>query len=409
LEAKSEAKKADQIKEARRMAADRLKPHPFTEDEKKRLETLKEAKMARVEGGTFPRKVKPEGFNKNDRAIGSTGKSGSRGISPLTAIAALVITVFIALYSDPLGVRQYVEEPVLFHEGSTWSSFLRDHILRDVLTVFFLFFYAALDWAIMSLTLLYAFDHIEMGQKSGRKSRKLFFKTARMGCAILAGLIVAWSIGGPVFYAAGQAVVSRAALFLGMDTVTLPFSSVSWRKGALETARFIISHGTVFFLSCLVLANFIFPAKKRPKKTSVRSSLTTLVQMDTFSDAGASPRDSEVSDIRRASSSIRSGEGSEQSGEGSTESSALVVKRKPFSLRNLNIKPAVIHEGDEGAEGEAQASDFMSMSQGRSDEALLVKRKRRRFHFRKTSKTKIRDAQGSREYESYSSYSVLSE
>eukprot|EP00978_Attheya_sp_CCMP212_P038000 scaffold184061_cov48-Attheya_sp.AAC.2 len=394
LEAKSDAKKADQIKEARKMAADRLKPLPFTEDEKKRLETLKEAKMSRVEGGKFPRKVKPEGVNKNDRATGSTGKSGSRGCSLLTAIAALVIAVFIALYSDPLGVRQYVEEPVLFQEGSTWSSFLRDHMLRDALTVSFLFFYAALDWAIMSLTLLYAFDHIEMGQKSGRKSRKLFFKTARIGCAILAGLIVAWSIGGPVFYAAGRAVVSRAASFLGMDTVALPFSSVSWRKGALETARFIISNGTVFFLSCLVSANFIFPAKKRPKQTSVRSSLTTLVQMDTFNDAGASAKDS--------------GEGSEQSGEGSTVSSAPVVKRRPFSsLRNLNIKPAVIHEGDEGAEGEAQASDFMSISQGRSDEAPLVKRKRnRRFHFRKTSKTKIRDDHGSMQYESYSSYSL---
>jgi hypothetical protein len=153
-------------------------------------------------------------------------------------------TVFIALYSDPLGVRQYVEEPVLFQEGSTWSSFLRDHMLRDALTVGFLFFYAALDWAIMSLTLLYAFDHIEMGQKSGRKSRKLFFKTARIGCAILAGLVVAWSIGGPVLYAAGRAVVSRAAFFLGMDTV-------SCRKGALETARFIIYPTTQYSL-CLV-------------------------------------------------------------------------------------------------------------------------------------------------------------
>mmetsp|Transcript_25899 Transcript_25899/g.46923 ORF Transcript_25899/g.46923 Transcript_25899/m.46923 type:complete len:973 (-) Transcript_25899:202-3120(-) len=395
VEAKSEAKKADQIKEARKMAADRLKPLPFTEDEKKRLETLKEAKMSRVEGGKFPRKVKPEGVNKNDRATGGTGKSGSCEFSSnLTAIAALVIAIFIALYSDPLGVRQYVEESVIFQEGSTWSSFLRDHMLRDALTVGFLFFYAALDWAIMSLTLLYAFDHIEMGQKSGRKSRKLFFKTARIGCAILAGLVVAWSIGGPVLYAAGRAVVSRAAFFLGMDTVTSPLSSVSWRKGALETARFIISNGTVFFLSCLVLANFIFPAKKRPKQTSVRSSLTTLVQMDTSSDAGASARDS--------------GEGSEQSE--STVSSPHVVKRRPFSsLRNLNIKPAVIHEGDEGAEVEAQASDFMSISQGRSDEAPLVKRKGRRFHFRKISKAKIRDDQGSRQYESYSSYSLSSE
>eukprot|EP00978_Attheya_sp_CCMP212_P025058 scaffold79867_cov54-Attheya_sp.AAC.1 len=68
--------------------------------------------------------------------------------------------------------------------------------------------------------------------------------------------------------------------------------------------------------------------------------------MDTFSDAGASQ-------------------------EGSTASSAPVVKRRTFSLRKLNIKPAVIHEGDEGAEGGAQASNCMSISQGRSDEAPL--------------------------------------
>eukprot|EP00978_Attheya_sp_CCMP212_P025059 scaffold79867_cov54-Attheya_sp.AAC.2 len=64
--------------------------------------------------------------------------------------------------------------------------------------------------------------------KSGRKSRKLFSKL--LGCRLRDTcwtiIVVAWSIGGPLFYAAGRAVVSRAAFFLGMDTVTLPFSSV---------------------------------------------------------------------------------------------------------------------------------------------------------------------------------------
>ncbi len=189
IEEKTKKRKEAKVAEARQRAADRLKPKDFSTDQNARLEELKQAKARRVE---MQEKTRP-----TVRSVGSSSTNTpetvakkasvqSRGQSSrLVTIFALVTVLFALLYSHSV-----VDPGLSFTSNDQrWAS-----LGQGLSTVAYIGVCALIHFYLSEVVLVYAFDSLELGVKSGFEARKYYSDNIRVAVAVVSAGIVLLSI-----------------------------------------------------------------------------------------------------------------------------------------------------------------------------------------------------------------------
>lgn len=184
LEQKTEARKARKIELARQRAANRLKPKAFNEVDIVRLEELKKFKESRMNTTKNNTHVTTASPSRGIVPIGMLHKHGRN--TQILMICSLTVIMFAILYAD---------EFIGFHPilASTHHSWLTS-ILFDIGTLGYLIVCAVTHFVLCDVALVYAFDALEIGMKTGRDTKKFYDGTIRVLVAVASGGFIAIAI-----------------------------------------------------------------------------------------------------------------------------------------------------------------------------------------------------------------------
>lgn len=249
-EERARKKKEGKVNEARNRAAARLKPKEFSDDQSVRLEELKLAK-ARRGGGAPLQEVQLS----TARSVGSAPtialthstvpaekvavQSHSQTFR-LVGIVALVVALFAVLYSHA------------FVDASMSSSPLG----QSLVTIAYVAASAFIHFYLSEVVMVYAFDSMELGGKTGFEARKYYNENVRM-------VVAAVSIGIVVLS------ISKALMDVGMRTAVWGLVRLSrWIQPQLRAISIDVANQTF---------NMIPSVVKTTGSTVVGPSLQVLV------------------------------------------------------------------------------------------------------------------------------------
>lgn len=190
-EIRVQQRKNEEIADARRKAAARLVPKSFRASQKTRLNELKEAKNRRVDvvGPTM-------GITDSDtyQEILSISQRFSRRLhrhGPPTrfiVMSFLVSILFLMLHPEPY--LHYVNFSERDFNRTAWFVLS----LQDVGVVAYIFACAVPFFLVCDVALVYVFDTLELGSKTGRQIKRFYSDNVRFAVAIGSFGVVAASI-----------------------------------------------------------------------------------------------------------------------------------------------------------------------------------------------------------------------
>lgn len=223
VEQKTQQRKAEYIAQFRQRAAERLAPHEFEATANSRLAQLYQAKArhSNVSHAQCPKtQTAPSMFFDQLKAHGPYTR--------VIVLSSLVLFLFLALNPQHLVHSLSIS----FDPEGPWHTL----ILREVGMIVYLFFCAMLHWFVCCVALVYAFDTLEVGSKSGKGIRDFYSENVvngvllcSLGIIAVSGLmassvwinVIPWSIMRVVNWSSGQidAVFSGAARALPPTSV----------------------------------------------------------------------------------------------------------------------------------------------------------------------------------------------
>jgi len=184
MEEKVELKKARKIAVARLRAASRLKPKELSEEQKTRLKELKEAKARRSHNNGVLGGAKP----KVEQIESSSSLHGHGRGKRFLITTAMCCVLAITLYPDFLLCD--LDKTTMAYEQSWFIN-----IFLDTGSLFYLCVCSIVHFAVCHVSMLYTFYALDLGMKTGRKSKNYYDESVRMAVATMSGSIVAFSVG----------------------------------------------------------------------------------------------------------------------------------------------------------------------------------------------------------------------
>lgn len=189
VEARTQKEKAKKIAEGRQRAADRLRPKSISEDNQERLQQLRQAKARRLraEGTTLPRSIPVDKSTVEESGSRFMDRIHSHGRQTRFLVTSLLVSVLlVALYSDTL----LGAETLLRVHGQDIVT----NLLLDFGTVVYMGIAAAMHFVMCYVSLVYAYDALDLGSKSGKRSKEYYGATIGFVVAATSASIVTLSI-----------------------------------------------------------------------------------------------------------------------------------------------------------------------------------------------------------------------
>jgi hypothetical protein len=186
---KAEREKADEIAAIRRKMAEEMKPKEIPTHKLERLAELKKAKARR--GGhrrVAPNSANPDtgfGIRRSSEQFSKELESYNT-VTRFFVVLSLVVLLFTMLHPEPL--LKYL--PVELLPSVPWKVIL----FKDTCAFFYILLCAVPHFLLCDVSLIYAFDSLELGSKTGRQVRKFYSDKVRLGVAAGSLGIVALSI-----------------------------------------------------------------------------------------------------------------------------------------------------------------------------------------------------------------------
>ena len=186
VEQKTAARKARKLEASRQRAAHRLKPKAFNDADKARLIELKKFKEQRANASNTQRDTSLTETSQQPVSVASNSSVLDSALlselhkhdrkTQITIICSLAAIMFALLYADILlGVRSTLAS----NNHSLYIS-----IAMDIGTLVYLVACGSIHFTFCDVALVYAFDALEIGMKTGRHTKKFYDGTVRMVVAI---------------------------------------------------------------------------------------------------------------------------------------------------------------------------------------------------------------------------------
>jgi hypothetical protein len=215
MEENAERKRARKISAARLRAANRLKPRHLSEDERCRLEELKDAKARRNRNDGIPSTmIEVEKVNEKKREkepLVSWFHDHTRSTRLLTTTALCCV---MAIVLNPDVFISNMLEALEDHASSWWTT-----ILLDIGTFVYISFCSIVHFVVCDVAMVYAFGALDLGMKTGKQSKQYYSDSVRMLVAAMSGSIAAFSAGKAML-----TVLMRATVWysmLGLEAVQM--------------------------------------------------------------------------------------------------------------------------------------------------------------------------------------------
>ena len=214
IESKTQHRKERSVIEARRMAADRLRPRALPIDKKARLRELKMHKerkkrtRAMSSGASYDGSLaRVDEHTEADAATVWSGRSlpysplnvvlkGHARESRVLVVSGLVVLLFVLLHMD----RFLPDFPVA--SFGMWSP-----LLRDTVSIVYILVCGATHFLLCDVELIYAFEAFEMGMKTGEQVKTFYRGKVRLLVALGSIFLVGTSIFKAVLLAAVKASI----------------------------------------------------------------------------------------------------------------------------------------------------------------------------------------------------------
>jgi hypothetical protein len=191
MELKVQERKAEAVAALRKRAADILIPKELPPEKNERLNELRIAKARRAELAARESPIAAEEAVENtsiaQRLAFRLFSHGSRTRSAV--VCTLVLTLFFMLHPEPLW---------RFSELGPAPSRLQS-LVQDCLMVFYILLCAFPHFLLCDAALVYAFDALELGSKTGRHVKTFYSDNVRAAVGVGSLAIVAGSIAQAVF------------------------------------------------------------------------------------------------------------------------------------------------------------------------------------------------------------------
>ena len=186
IEQKTAARKARKLEASRQRATRRLKPKAFNDVDKARLIELKRFKAQRSDTPNTQRDTSVIETSQQTVSLSSNSSVLDSALlselhkhdrkTQVTIICSLALMMFALLYIDILfGVRT-----TLASNNHTFSI----SIAMDIGTLVYLVVCGSIHFTFCDVALVYAFDALEIGMKTGRHTKKFYDGTVRMVVAM---------------------------------------------------------------------------------------------------------------------------------------------------------------------------------------------------------------------------------
>ena len=214
IEIRTQRQKMLKIEEERENMAKQLRPHTISEEDFARLQQLKQAKARRQRREDLSVKQQPPSDNEviPDEAVEVDAFSFTDRFHTHGRMMRFIMTfvlgavLLVTLYSDRL---LNFDSHLRKHAESIWMN-----VVLDIATVLYLVEAAAVFFVLSFVSLVYAFDSLDIGMKSGRRSKEYYGEKISHAVAGISGGIVAFS--------AGKAIISvwiRVTLWYSLQAI----------------------------------------------------------------------------------------------------------------------------------------------------------------------------------------------
>lgn len=195
IEERTQRQKLLKIEEGRKQMAEQLRPRSMSEEDFARLQQLKQAKARRlrkVVHSSIQQQSEDEGISEDSADEVETYSFADRfhthGRSTRFIMTFILGTVLlVTLYSDRL---LDFDSHLRTHADTIWMN-----IVLDVATFLYLAETAAVFFVLSYVSLVYAFDSLDIGTRSGRRSKEYYGETISYVVGGISGGIVALSVG----------------------------------------------------------------------------------------------------------------------------------------------------------------------------------------------------------------------
>lgn len=195
IEIRTQRQKMLKIEEERKNMAMQLRPHTISHEDFVRLQQLKRAKARRQRREDFT--VKQQTPSDDEGICDETVEVDSHSFTDrfhthgrlMRFIMTFVLgtVLLVTLYSDRL---LNFDSHLRKHAESMWMN-----VFLDIATVLYLIESAAVFFILSFVSLVYAFDALDIGMKSGRRSKEYYGEKISHAVAGISGGIVALSAG----------------------------------------------------------------------------------------------------------------------------------------------------------------------------------------------------------------------
>lgn len=236
LLASSEEVKSLEHETERQKVSSRLKPKELTDEQKQRLEKLKEAKQRRH--GSLGISTRLLG-----RSMSTKLYSNDRGTKFLIA-SAFCSALAIILY--PKFISRHLIDALDAHIKHDWLIIL----LLDLGSIFHLCACAFVHFGLVNVAFVYAFNALEISKKAGKESRKYYNEKATEMAAIISISITAFAIGKALISVLMRILLWNALLATGWATKTF---SGTCMAGIMSTSFEILT--SIFHYVFLLLSS----------------------------------------------------------------------------------------------------------------------------------------------------------
>jgi hypothetical protein len=195
MEEKTQQEKARKIEEGRQRTAARLKPKAIPEDNHLRLQQLKTAKYRKMRtdgstGSSAPAQQRsvatPISPIEQDDVLGFADRFHSHGRrTRFVVTSVLVVVLLVALHSD---ILLGYDSKLRIHDDSIWMN-----SILDIATFLYMGITAAVHFVLCYVSLVYAFQNLDIGTKTGNRSKEYYGANVRFLVAGTSGAIVTFS------------------------------------------------------------------------------------------------------------------------------------------------------------------------------------------------------------------------
>jgi hypothetical protein len=202
MEARATEKKEQRIAAERRRAENRLKPKELTDPQVARLQQLREAKERRNRNRGVPETSIEVDTPSRQRRKPAFSKFHRHGRGTRFLVAALLCSLLtVTLYPGLLFHRMIDKLEVL--EASNW----RTEFLLDAGTLAYVTFCTIVHFIACDIFMIYAFDALDLGMKTGKQSKKYYNDQVRVVVLTMSVCIAAFGIGNALLAVAARGII----------------------------------------------------------------------------------------------------------------------------------------------------------------------------------------------------------